>query len=195
MTRDSTSRIPYLPLALLAALILSLLPSRFLRWTEPVSEPLDAVIAPIAQAGTTAARWLRPPRSTNYSSEDEPVIEDLRAEIEKFRTHALNLEAQLRRLKAESEELRQARLLNPGSHDMLLDFPVIRGSSEMGSSFIKIKGGRNRGIINGAVAVYRGVHLVGRVIRVEAVTSTIQPITDAGADYIECVIMPPGNDV
>lgn len=190
MKQNTLSRIPALPLVIFALLVLSLLPGRLLRWTNDVAEPLGAVLAPFTDTGRSLSAFLRPAKRAGPIARDDALVEALRLEVEQFRTQNLNLRARHRQLLIELEELRRARTLNPESRDRLIDFPVIRASSDPAGSIMRIKGGSRNGVIPGAVAVHRGVHLVGRITSVQALTSALQPITDRNADYLDCVIMP-----
>jgi cell shape-determining protein MreC len=190
MRQSPLSQIPYLPLVILALLVLSLMPGRFLRWTDDVAEPLSAVLAPFTDLGRSLSSFLRPAKHADPGAGDDEAVQALRLELEQFRTQNLNLRARQRELLVELEQLRRARALNPENRDRLIDFPVIRVSSDPGSSIMRIKGGGKNGILPGAVAVYRGVHLVGRITDVQPLTSALQPITDTSAGYLNCVIMP-----
>ncbi len=190
MKQSLFSQIPYLPLLILTLLVLSLLPGRYLRWTDDVAEPLTAVLAPFTDAGRSLSTFLRPAKNADPAATDDALVESLRLELEQFRTQNLNLRARQEQLQTELEELRRAHTLNPESRDHLINFSVIRTSSDPAGSILRIKGGGKNGIIPGAVAVYRGVHLVGRIADVQPLTSTLQPITDRNAGYLDCVIMP-----
>ncbi|MCK4871538.1 MAG: hypothetical protein KAS72_02320 [Phycisphaerales bacterium] len=193
MSRRASSQIPLLPLVLLALVILALLPARFLRWTPLLADPVEAVIAPFAQLGSATAHWLRP-ASDPHANESE-LLAVLGQRVDKYEQLLREMKGRIDELTAERDGLLRARALNPEVlEEQYVEVVVIRGSSDTASSLIKVKGGRNRGIVVGAVAVYRGVHLVGRVSSVEALTSTVEPITDAGASYLNCVIMPPGDE-
>ncbi len=192
MKQSPVSQIPYLPLLLLALLVLTLLPGRYLRWTDDLAEPLNAVLAPFTDVGRSLAAFLRPAKTSDPGAGDDVALAALRRELEQFRTQNLNLRASQRDLELELQEVRRARDLSPQSRDRLLDFPVIRTSADPSSSIMKIKGGSKNGIIPGVVAVYRGVHLVGRITAVQPLTSSLQPLTDKNVEPLNCVVMPAG---
>jgi rod shape-determining protein MreC len=193
MKQSPVSQIPYLPLVLIGLLVLTLVPGRYLRWTDDVAEPLNAVLAPFTDVGRSLAAFLRPAKTSDPGAGDDVALSALRQELEQFRTQNLNLRTRQRQLLLELEELRRARDLNPEIRDRLLDFPVIRTSADPSSSIMKIKGGSKNGIIPGVVAVYRGVHLVGRITAVQSLTSSLQPVTDKNVEPLNCVVMPAEN--
>lgn len=192
MKRHPISQIPLLPVTLAALLLLGLLPVRFLRWTPLLADPLDAVLAPFTHAGSFVAAYLRPARRASVVVDEN--VAALREEADRYYRLWLQAEHRIDTLTVEVAELRNARALTPETSDIFLTAPIIRSASDLNADTMKIKGGRNRGITAGVVAVYRGVHLVGRVDRVGPVTSTLLPVTSRGAGYLDCAIMPPDRE-
>ena len=93
--RDGISFRP-LFIAALLALVLSLLPARYLSWTQDAAAIIKLPVVPFGHAFVKMRTWLRP--GQNALPESSPALQQLQQELDQFKTlyQATELENQRR---------------------------------------------------------------------------------------------------
>ncbi|MHC4765763.1 MAG: rod shape-determining protein MreC [Planctomycetota bacterium] len=169
--------------------VLALLPSGWLRWTVVASDIVNVPIQPLADAGVRLGRVLRGP---DGSAGEES--EALRRRTEQLEATRVLLHAARLRIEALQEEIRHlqdARRFHQGVQIDPLFVRVTGRSPDGGRGPVRINAGRRQGVTPGTVAVYRGVHLIGRVgDDVGRLSCRIVPVTDPATGLMEAIILP-----
>ncbi|MHC4414714.1 MAG: rod shape-determining protein MreC [Planctomycetota bacterium] len=176
-------------------LILALLPTGWLRpWTSHVADIVNVPVQPFADAGIRPRGRLRP-RDDATAGESERV-RHLTEELEKARALSHAKQLRIEALEQEIRELQDARRFHRGG-EVEIDplFARITGRSpDRAGGPVRLNVGRRDGVTGGTVAVFRGVHLIGRVAEdVAQAGSWIIPITDPSNRLVEAVILPAGD--
>ncbi len=168
--------------------VVSLLPARFLGWTRVLAEIVALPVQPLADGGIRLSRWLRPLEGEAGESEE---VRKLSAEVEATRQllHAERLKAE--GLLEEIEALREARAFRPGIEMTPIYVHVVGVGPDRGQGPVRLGKGSLHGVEPGAIAVYRGGYLLGRVAPdVERLSSRLVPLTDPSSGLVEARVLP-----
>ena len=185
--RSNPRRTIFIAAAIL--LILALLPSRFTRVvTSYAAEPARIALAPPSRVFTLVADFLRPPRSAALA--DDPAIREIEQARDEYQRRWRSAEEQIKRLQQQLAEFQRGRAILPNLAFTPFATPIVARATDPTSGVITVRGGRDRAIIPNAVASTEGVHLVGRVVAVNARTSDIQPITHRATNWMRVSIDP-----
>jgi cell shape-determining protein MreC len=198
MARSSSStRQSRLPLLTVSAvlLIVSLLPTRMIALAGWVGNVLDVLLAPVQSPAAAAIRWVRGP--ARAGADVEPLVRELRLQIEALQTQRFQDWREIERLRREIGVLQRGALLSPVQPISQMVADVIGPGSDASTTLLKVKAGTLNNVPLEAVAVHEGVHLVGRVVDVEPRLTRVLPLTDKAAGLVDGVIIPndagPGN--
>ncbi len=173
--------------------IVALLPMGWLGWTAAFATMVRVPVQPMAQVAVQVSQWLR-------SSADVPgESEALRARTEELETtrallHRARL--QIEGLQEQIEALQEVSGLWPGVEVTPIFARVTARALDRAGGPTRINVGSRHGIVAGAIVVYRGGHLIGRVAEgVSRLSSGVVPTTDAATGFIEGVVLPAGDPV
>lgn len=186
----SSTRAPRLPLAgvCVVLLVLAVLPPRWIGFVGWFGGVLDLLLAPVQSPAAAAVRWVRGP--LRAGGEDDPALAELLRQTEELKTQRLQDWDEIQRLRRQLTTLQRGALVEPMSGSSQMVAEVIGAGADAGSSLLKIKAGSVNGVPADAIAVWDGVHLVGRVVEVEARIARVRPLTDRNAGAIDGVIIP-----
>jgi hypothetical protein len=169
-------------------------------WTWPGSwlhGPVVTILAPVQATVRSAVVAMRGPA---------PGVSD-NAELERLRTAVEEANARFLRAQAEADDLRRlirdlSRFgdLNPASGDTIVIAPVIGPGPDLSGGQVTLRAGEREGVVPGAVVAVGGVHVIGRITRVQERTSSVLPVTHlpprggagaggAGAAMVRGVVM------
>ena len=172
-------------------LVLALLPTSWLGWTSGLAEIVNVPVQPFADAGVRLRDRLRPPNDPLAGESDK--VQHLIEEFEKARALSQRKQLRIEALEEEIRELQDAQRFHRGQAveiDTL--FARISGRSpDRAGGLVRLNMGSREGVVGGTVAVFRGVHLVGRVASdVSRLSSWLVPLTDPTSGLVEAVILP-----
>ncbi|MFW5653980.1 MAG: rod shape-determining protein MreC [Planctomycetota bacterium] len=143
------------------------------RW---LNGPVSQLLAPISDPVGRLAHVVRPARSV--LSDDDPEVERLTILLEQAEVRIRNLEARAADLAEQVRRLQENYATDVDRTLRFLTADRISTAANPGSRAFRINAGRNVGLAPGAVVVADNYQLVGRVVEVDALTSTVLPITD-----------------
>jgi cell shape-determining protein MreC len=168
---------------------LVLLPARWLGWTALAADIVNVPIQPLADVGVRLGRVLRGPESE--AAEESEALRRRTEELETTRAllHAARL--RIEALQQEIRHLQDARRFHQGVQIDPVFVRVTGRSPDRGRGPVRINAGSRHGVVPGTIAVYRGVHLIGRVADdVGRLSCRIVPITDPATGLMEAIILP-----
>lgn len=175
-------------IAVAALLVTSLLPLRWLWWVNDVAAIVALPLAPLNDASNALRAWLRPGDDPLRGASEHEA--QLRIELDTYRAlwHGERLanEELLQRM----EDTRLAEQFHRGSlfDPVLADVVGRRPDGRRGP--LRINVGANAGVSPGDVAVFRGAHVVGRVMpEVDRLTSLLLPIHDPGIGRLHAAVI------
>jgi cell shape-determining protein MreC len=168
--------------------LLGVLPAGWIGFVGWIGNVLDLLLAPVQSPVAAGVRLLRGP--LRAGADGDPAVAELRRQVEEFRTQRLRDWDEIQRLQRQLAALQRAAMLNPSLPVSQIAAEVIGGHSEGGGTLLKVKAGSLNGVPSDAVAVWDGVHLVGRVVDVEPRIARVRPVTDRNAAPIDGVIIP-----
>lgn len=178
------------PLVLVLTVIASLLPGRALGWTNLLSEFLSMGLNPFATMGNMLGESLRPQASRGFDSgidgQKMKELQDLMVENERLykaeQAKVESLQRQLEQLQKIPRELTQTPVKIVFAHVGLRS-----PSSAIG--LVVLDRGLKQGVRPGAIAVFDGVNLVGRVTdEVSNVQCTLLPLANLKTPPIEAAV-------
>ncbi len=166
-------------------------------WIRPWSGVLAGLVGipvqPLGDFGVRVARWVWPPRDP--LADETQRIQELSEQLEIARQVTQVKQLRIEALQEEVRDLQQARQYHDGAVpiDTLHARVTGRGADRAGG-LVRLNVGRRNGVTADAVAVFRGVHLVGRVAEdVGQLSSWLVPVTDPATGYIEVALVPASN--
>lgn len=176
-----------------AFLLLALAPTTRLTQTltSYAAEPARIALAPPARVFTLIADFLRPPRSPAHST--DPAVREIEQARDEYQRRWRRAEQRVADLEQLLAELQRGRAVLPDLAYTPFVTPVVARATDPTSGLLTVRGGRDRGIIQNAVASAEGVHLVGRVAQVNARTSDVIPITHPATPWMRVAIDPPAD--
>lgn len=182
--RDGISLRPLFVAAFLA-LVLSLLPGRYLNtWTADAAAIIQLPVVPFGHALVKVRTWLRP--GEGVLPDSSPAVQMLQQELEQFKTLYQATELENQRLREEIEQLTLARR-DGGQAAARLQYASIVGENAQSTGRVfTLNRGSRAGVTPGTVAVYNGVHLIDRIAEgVAPLTSKLIPLTDTEIKNVE----------
>ncbi len=189
MTRRDGISIRPLLFAASIALVLSLLPTRFLGWTQDAAAIVQLPVVPFGHMFVKVRTWLRP--GENIAPDVSPTVQLLQQELEQFKTLFQATELENQRLREEIEQLTLAQR-EGGQAAARLQYASIVGENAQSSGRVFfLNRGSRAGVQPDTVAVHNGVHLIGRVgPGVSALSSELIPLTDPAVKHVEVYLRP-----
>ncbi len=166
-----------LPIAVLALLVMSVVPLRYLGPLTWMSDLVRVAEAPVSQPMRSFGSWLSPAVAVEAVPEQLRIMEQ---QAEEWQTLYRREQRENRLLRARIEELSRGVAVN-SLPVRQVPAPVISGSSDLSSGMLTIRVGRNSQVEVNTVVVVGGTQLLGRVERVGTLTCQARPITDRGA--------------
>lgn len=179
--------------AIALAGVLAILPNRWLRpWTSDLAAVVNVPLEPFEYGGIKIRTWFRPAPDPLQGEPEivQRLIED-RDEV-----HALYRAAQLRveALEQEISELQDAQRFHRGGNITPVYAPITGRSPGRGGGPLRLRAGTREGVTTNTVAVYRGVHLIGRVTgEVGRFSCRLLPITDRASQWVVGMILSPDD--
>jgi cell shape-determining protein MreC len=188
-----------LPLTLVATLAVSLLPAGWrLPWEGDLAGIVHVFLMPFSHAGNALGGWLRPaPSAADGIPRDqgdlqqvlEDIIEDrdrARAESHRLRQKLAELEEQFRQLQQIPPETRER-----AGGSVIAYIAARNPFSRLGVVQLKLPSGEVSGIGPNTIAVYAGVHLLGRIVdQPTRSTCSLLPIVNPAAEAIRARVVP-----
>jgi len=168
--------------------VVSLLPARFLGWTRVLAEIVALPVQPLADGGIRLSRWLRPLEGEAGESEE---LRKLRVEVETTRKLLHEERVKVEELLEAIEAMGEARAFRPGIEMTPIYVHVVGVGPDRGQGPVRLGKGSLHGVEPGAIAVYRGGYLLGRVAPdVGRLSSRLVPLTDPASGLIEAILLP-----
>lgn len=190
--RRSLSRSPKaFFVALAVTMVVSFLPTPWLGWTNDLADIVRVIVRPFGQAGIYVATWLRPQLDPG---EDLPENgEDLIVSFDSLLQAYRRAQLRIGELEEQLEQLQQAELYSPRTEVRFITAGVTGHNPNRSSDVVELNRGVRYGVREGTVAVYNGVHLIGRVERVSMLASWLLPITSRSSGLIRALVYPKGR--
>ncbi len=173
-----------LPIAVVILLLLTLLPTRSVRFVGWLQRPVRVVVFPVSGPLRALSGYILPAGGPAPGDAD---LREYQLEVERLNTELLRKDAEIDRLQAIIAELQGGRSLPLASRYDPYRAPVVGVSSDL--RVLQVRAGRNQGVHQGAVATHGVLQLLGRVEEAAATVSRVRPITDRAAGKIGGVVM------
>lgn len=174
-------------------LILCFAPPRLTQWVQWFRSPMMAVVVPASRPAAVFSSWVRPGEAPEARDAEIKLDEALRQK-EDLETLYLGAIAEIEELRGTVRALQGGRqlLVDPSCETVLS--PRVGGDLKTG--VIEVRGGSRNDIARGAVAVAgTSQQLVGRVVEVGALTSTVRVFSRQKGDEhaIEALVVRAGE--
>lgn len=190
-----------MPLCVTALVVLCLLPSAWLDWTNWFSAQARVAVSPIAHPMTLAKNLVIPQSVGNPNASLKERA--LQSELDQFRAQLYREQQENTQLRALVEQLSSGAAVNPDVSIKQIQRPVIGLSRE----FLIVRSGAKADIGRSTVVVANAVQLCGRVVETDDRTSLVLPITakdaqpilgnvlidNSGTKTARCMLEPIGN--
>lgn len=164
-------------LAILVTIVLALAPQKLLRWTSDFAEIIRVPMRPFSHVGVRLGQWVRPPESYTLDVPEEAreLVEHLQREADHFKQLYTAEQMEVASLR---QTLEQIQRVPPESRLRvhLLGASIIARTPADGFAPVQLNRGSSHNLTVGSIALYEGVHLVGRISDVTAIGSTLLPL-------------------
>ena len=182
----------YFAAAILITLGLSFTPERYLGWTNDFAEIIRVPTRPFSHLGIILGNWLRPPKSFDpeLPEETKEYVKHLKTERDKFMQLYAAEQMEVASLRQTLEQIQ--RVPFESRRPMrLLGASITAHSPTDSLGPVQLNRGSRAGVTPGAIALYNGVYLVGRVSDVSPFGSTLVPLTNVATGLMTVKITPP----
>lgn len=182
---------PFLVTLGLTFVVAFFLPVSWIRpWSNVLAGLVSIPVQPLGDFGVRLARWIWPPQDP--LAHESPRVQQLSEQLEIARQTAHVKQLRIEALQEELRELQQARQFHGGAVPIDTLYARITGRGpDRAGGLVRLNVGRRNGVTPDAVAVFRGVHLVGRVAEdVGRVSCWLISLTDPASGYIEVALVP-----
>ncbi|MCI0363651.1 MAG: hypothetical protein L0Y44_10390 [Phycisphaerales bacterium] len=193
MPRSLISSQRMLAFAVVTTAVASLLPPAALGWTNAPVRVFNLILTPFAVAGNQVSSWLKPAplgfRQAELPATEGEYIKHLQGEMAKFERLYIAEQTKVESLVRQLEQLQKvkspnARLVRPIIANVSLRSP----SSPFGA--VGLSRGATHGVRPGTIAVYEGVHLIGRVTEdISGVQCTMLPLSNPKTGLLDAVVL------
>ena len=190
-----------MPLCVTTLIILCLLPSAWLDWTNWFGAQARVVVSPIAHPMTMAKNLVIPQSVGNPNATHRERA--LQSELDRYRALLYKEQQENLQLSALVDQLSSGAAINPDIPVTQIQRPVIGLSRE----FLIVRSGGHERISRSTVVVVNAVQLCGRVAQTDGRTALVLPITakdaqpllgnvmldDSGTNTARCMLRPIGK--
>jgi hypothetical protein len=188
---DRTQRAFTLAVAITA--VLAFAPRGLLGWTGDVAEIVRVPTRPFSHLGVRLGTWFRPPApiiGEGVPEEARALVEHLQAEVDRFKQ--LYAAEQLENLRLR-DTLEQIQLVPVESRRpvRLLTAAVVAHAPTGRFAPVQLNRGSAHGVRPGAIALFEGVHLVGRISDVTPIGCTLVPLVNPATGVLQARVQTP----
>ena len=190
-----------MPLCVATLIVLCLLPSAWLDWTNWFGAQARVVVSPIAHPMTIAKNLVIPQSVSNPNATQQE--QTLKSELDRYRALLYKEQQENLQLSALVDQLSSGAAINPDIPVTQIQRPVIGLSRE----FLIVRSGGNERISRSTVVVVNAVQLCGRVAETDGRTALVLPITakdaqpllgnvmldSSGTNTARCMLRPIGK--
>ncbi len=172
----SRSRLAF---GILAVGLLAALPRPVAQGLATLHGPLTVLLGPIQQPARFVASKVRGTDSTGSEAgaDASPALIEMQRQRDQYALESKQLRQQLDDLRLLMKDLAKGQDLNPDISVKQIPAPVIGYGPDLSGGLLTVRAGSRHGVSVQDVVVIRGVHLLGRVTRVDVATSAVRPIT------------------
>lgn len=170
-----------LTLAILLVVVLAILPRPVVSMLTHLYVPVTVLLAPVQQPVRSLFVWLRGPDSGLGSDASgvasSPEVKVLRDQRDQYALEVKQLRQQVDELRVLIKDLSRGFDLNPSLAVKQITSLVIGYGADNSGGLLTVRAGNRDGVsVNNVVAIH-GVHLLGRVVRVDERSCAVLPIT------------------
>lgn len=182
-----------LTLAILLVVVVAFLPRPLISWLTHLHGPATVLLAPLQQPARSLVVWFRGPGGAGGPGvrlDESPEEKVLREQRDQYALEVKQLRQQVEEFRVLIKDLSRGFDLNPSLAVKQMTVPVIGFGADTSGGLLAVRAGRRDGVSVSNVVAIRGVHLLGRVVRVDERTCAVLPITRMSrGDAIGGVVM------
>jgi len=187
MTRRRLSSFQVYLGVIVVTTILALLPLRHVSWVNDVAAIARVPSMPLTHVGMRIRGWLRGEAMRNGPAPDN--AEFLQRELDQYRSLAKHWRGVAEQLAEVNAQLQRTRAMGLDvAFDPVVGDIVARNTQSDRATYELNIGSHLHGVREGAVAVYNGAHVVGRIGSVARLSSVLVPLTDPGFALIRAEV-------
>lgn len=163
----------------------ALVPASWTRLLSGLHGPMLTLLAPIQSPVRWSVIKLRGPEQPEHASAE---VREIAQKYDDAVQQLLQARRQIDDLRNTIRDLSRGADLTPDVAIRQLPAVSVIGPGGDTGSLFNVKAGLRERVVEGAVAVLGGVHLVGRVRSVSEYRCSVQPVTDPGVGLIDAVV-------
>ena len=194
-----TSQLAF-PAALVVSAVAALLPMGWPidGWTRDLAQVVRFPLKPFVHAGIVVESWLRPAPSAaeGVPGEARRLVEQLTEERDRFQQLYRRQEQRVRELQEQLRQLQQlpVRTLGSAGTGVIARVTGRNPASTVGVVELTLDQAARRAVAPDTIAVYAGVHLLGKVVDEPGPTGCLLlPVTNRANRYITARVFPVDN--
>lgn len=168
-------------------ILMAVTPAWMSRWVGNLNGPLTTLLGPVTHPVRSLVLFLRGPEGA--PDWQNPALAQIKLQLDESNLELQQSRRQIDDLRKQIMDLSRGMELVPTVRvKQIPGVPVIGGAGDA-AGLVSVRAGKREGVEPNAVAVVRGVHLVGRVRRVDDRVSSVQSILDRSIGLIAGVVM------
>ncbi len=164
-----------MPATVVLLVVTSVTLLRYLEWVGWVGGLVSTVVTPISDPMVRVARWLAP---ASRVVEDDERISTLEFDRDEFKRRLLAEKRRNAELESRIADLEAGVRRAPDAPVKQITRPVVGTSSDPSSGLLRVRAGRNEGVVPRTVTTVRGTQLHGQVVSVDRLECVVMPITE-----------------
>ncbi len=180
-------------LALLVTILLALAPRSLLGWTSDFAEIVRVPMRPFSHVGVRLGYWVRPPdlEFIDVPEEARELVDHLLREVDSYKQLYAAEQMEVASLR---HTLEQIQRVPPESRlrVRLLGASITARTPADGFAPVQLNRGSAYDVSIGTIALYEGVHLVGRISDLSSMGSTLLPLVHQNIGLMRARIAIPG---
>lgn len=175
-------------LALIAVIVLAFMPARWLRWTSDVAGIVNVPLMPFRHMGLSLAGWLSPEHEVRIREFEGE--QHLLQQYEELDRRYIAAQMRIAELEEQLVQIQQIPMTELDVPTRLLSASITARDPRSRTANVQINRGRQHGVVEGTIAVFGGVHLIGKVSSVDRVSSMVLPITNPDHGSLWAIVFP-----
>lgn len=173
-----------------------MLPTSLLGWVGDLSSIVRLPVAPLDDLGNSAAAWLRPVPEphADLPPDAQALVKNLEEQRDRYERLYHATSQRIIDLQEQLQQLQQVPIDTLEAPVSLLRAQITTRNPSEPNAPVQLNRGTRQGVATSSIAVYNGVHLIGRVADVTAVSCSLHPLTDGATGLIRAAVLPAADD-
>jgi hypothetical protein len=189
MSRTLTRSHKAFAIALVVVTVLAFTPAGWLGWTQDLHRIINFPLMPFRHMGTAVSGWLMPEHEIQLREFEGE--QHLLQEYEELGRRYIAAQLRIEELEEQLSQIQQIPIADTDVPIRPISARITARDPRSRTANVQINRGSEHGVIEGTIAVFAGVHLIGKVSNADRMSSMLLPITNRDHGPLWTVVIPP----